>query len=138
MCFEKKKDKYLHFIAKGPVKCYKIMRIYKDNKVNSLFYPRENGTQPNPYSLGETITSTFSKSFAHTEEFLEFIDKRPYLTLECVHSCISLERLKKRHSNLLEHKDMYVVVECEIPEGEVYWDNDDEYASLSLILKKIL
>jgi len=141
MCFFKITT---HKISSG-ITCFKVM-YFKDGKLIPEFHPFLS------YELGDTIHAAnipdielpfkywfkkkdFRKKIKK-ELAVTCIDKKySYLEGQVVHSFSS-----KRRATLWRTGESLVIVECLIPEGEIYWENVDigQYASFSIKLLRIL
>lgn len=124
--------------ANEPIACYKVMNLIdsKNLVVNSLIHPKGSG-----YSVGDIIHA--SKKLSRYE-FINRrkIDKLDELNGEVVHSYANSEDVNMYMSVYHRQPSVFpVVVECEIPKGEVYWAGNMldavQYGSLSLMVKKV-
>lgn len=123
--------------ANKPITCYKVMNLIdgKDLVVNSLIHPKGSG-----YSVGDIIHA--SKKLSRYK-FINCwkIDKLDELNGEVVHSYANSEDVNMYMSVYHRQPSVFpVLVECEIPKGEVYWAGNMldavQYGSLSLRIKK--
>ena len=143
MCFSRTTDCK---ISSGII-CYKAMH-YSNGRLSSEFY---NGGRT--YKLGDTIDAAKLprvnipvKYWFKKKDFRKKIKKelaakridnqyRSELGREVVHSFSS-----KRRADLWSIGENLVIVECLIPEGEIYWENiyAAQYVSFSIELIRIL
>ena len=124
MCFYSKST---HKVAKHPIKCYKVMNYWMaENNLYSLFYTRL------PFKIGDEIRAAVNVP----------TDKLDYFEIlegEVVHSYTTYSRAKLMFDSF-GLPCITRIVECEIPEGEDYWVNNDdcEYASKKVIIKNLI
>lgn len=142
MCF----DRTTNYKISPGITCFKAM-YFRNGKLIPEFHTHLK------YELGDTIYAAsipdiklpfkywfkkkdfrqnFKKKLA-----AQYIDDAWYSELgkEVVHSFSSKER-----ANLWSRGEPLVIVECLIPEGEIYWENKDaqQYASFSVKLIRII
>ena len=133
MCLHKKIGDY-HKIAEEPITCYKLMWYDTSStdevRVNSSVYPANDW-----YRIGDKITARYGKCLNNIEKY----DKHTHLYGEVVHSFKDV-----KHIDFMPDDHLYdmVVVKCEIPNGEYYWEGTDGdgipcYGSLSLEIKEV-
>ena len=143
MCFKRISD---YKVSPG-ITCFKAMH-YKKGRLSPEFYNEKT------YKLGDTIeaaklprVSIPFKYWFKKKDFRKKIkkelaakridgtDRRKQLGREVVHSFFS-----ERRAELWSRGEDLVIVECLIPEGEIYWENiyAAEYASFSIKLIRIL
>jgi hypothetical protein len=142
MCFKRTSD---YKVSPG-ITCFKAMH-YKKGRLSPEFYNEKT------YKLGDTIEAArlphvnipvkywFKKKDFRKKIKKELVAKRidnehrSELGREAVHSFFS-----KRRAELWSQGEYLVIVECLIPEGEIYWENlyASQYASLSVKLIRIL
>jgi hypothetical protein len=133
MCLHKKIGDF-HKIAEEPITCYKIMwydtTSTDEVRVNSSFYPANDW-----YRIGDKITARGGKWLSNIEK----CDLHIHLNGEVVHSFKHV-----KHIDFMPDEHVYdlVVVKCEIPKGEYYWEGTDGdgnpcYGSLSLEIKEV-
>lgn len=133
MCLHKKIGDY-HKIAEEPITCYKLMWYDTSStdevRVNSSVYPANDW-----YRIGDKITARDGKCLGNIEKY----DVHIHLNGEVVHSFKNV-----KHIYFMPDDHLYdmVVVKCEIPKGEYYWEGTDGdgnpcYGSLSLEIKEV-
>jgi len=133
MCLHKKIGDF-HKIAEEPITCYKLMMYdtasTDEIRVNSSVYPANDW-----YRIGDKITAREGKWLSNIEK----CDLHIHLNGEVVHSFKDV-----KHIDFLPDEHIYdmVVVKCEIPKGEYYWEGTDGdgnpcYGSLSLEIKEV-
>jgi hypothetical protein len=133
MCLHKKIGDF-HKIAEEPITCYKLMRYdtasTDEVRVNSSVYPANDW-----YRIGDKITARGCKCPSNIEK----CDLHIHLNGEVVHSFKDV-----KHIEFMPDDHVYdmVVVKCEIPKGEYYWEGTDGdgnpcYGSLSLEIKEV-
>ena len=124
MCFISQST---HKVAKHPIKCYKVMNYWiAEDKLYSLFFRRL------PVKIGEEIRAAI-KVPTYKLDYFEILEGEvvhsytTYLRAKCLLDSIGIPRTT-------------CIVECEIPEGEDYWVNNDdgEYASKRVIITRII
>lgn len=142
MCFKRTSD---YKVSPG-ITCFKAMH-YKKGGLSPEFYNEKT------YKLGDTIEAAKLphvhipfKYWFKKKDFRKKIKKelaakciddanRHELGREAVHSFFS-----ERRAELWSQGEDLVIVECLIPEGEIYWENiyASQYASFSVKLLRIL
>lgn len=133
MCFYNYKHQFHR--AKKVLKSFKIMRIVGHDSdgnvlINSELYPRET-----PYRVGDTIKAIANKSWWTPAYRISLVNDKEMLDGEVVHSFMCDDVVLYRGTKIGSKK--LVLVECEIPSEEIYWENGYEYASFSLVIKKV-
>lgn len=121
MCFHNFEKKY--YVADKPITCFKLMDRVGETPngvlVNSVVYPRRM-----PYHVGDTIS-------ASSPSTPEAVNKLRNFNGEVVHS------FSRDDISLYDEIAYLVLVRCEIPQGETYWKDGDQYASFSLVIKEV-
>ena len=123
MCFISQST---HKVAKHPIKCYKVMNYWMEDKLYSLFYRRL------PFKIGDEICAAVN---VPTDK----LDYFETLEGEVVHSYTTYLRAKRLFDSIGIPRTV-CIVECEIPKGVDYWVNnyDGEYASKKVIIKNLI
>lgn len=122
MCFYKKH--HLYRVSEEDITCYKIMISKGNGHYRSLY-------KNYPYSIGETYHSKrFSLGQLNGENMLFGGVFHSYSTIQSLRASLVFVRPVPNTC----------VVECVIPAGTKYWENDDyeEYASRSIKIIKEL
>lgn len=142
MCF----DRTTNYKISSGITCFKVMR-YKNGRLASEFYGNRT------YKLGDTINAAklphVNIPFKYLFEKKDFRKKiKKELAAKCIDNEHRLELGKEVvHSFFSEERAKFwnigqplVIVECLIPEGEIYWENKHalQYASFSVKLLRVL
>lgn len=141
MCFHKTTN---HKVSTG-ITCFKAM-YFRNGKLLPEFHTYLE------YELGDTIYAAripdVSLPFKHWFKKKDFRKKiKKELAAKYIDNEHSLLRGEVVHSFSTEKRASFwsrgeplVIVECLIPEGEIYWENvdDSQYASFSVKLLRIL
>ena len=118
--------------AEKDILCFKVMSIDNKGRLNSLHYP-----SPKGYNLEDSI---YGSGFyhGHPRRFAKHLSKQVDLNGEVVHSYRSLITARNlRNACDFSLFGTYIVVQCIIPKGTWYWENQDgEYASFELRLSE--
>ena len=133
MCLHKKIGDF-HKIAEEPITCYKLMAYdvcaTDDVRVNSYVYPVAEW-----YHIGDKITASKGTNLINVLT----CDELTHLNGEVVHSFKNVNHIDFMPD---ERSGDTVIVKCEIPKGEYYWEGTDGdgnpcYGSLSLEIKEV-
>lgn len=121
--------------ARKPRKSFKIMQMVGHDAdgnvlINSELYPRET-----PYRIGDTIKASVCESWWTPAERISFVNGKEVLNGEVVHSFMKDDDILYRGMKIGSRN--LVLVECEIPSEEIYWEDEIGYASFSLVIKKV-
>lgn len=136
MCLAGYKRKYQ--ISSG-IECYKVLRRVGYTQLHSLCCHTNVNRKLGGYIEGYDIPWRWYDFIYRTKRSKKiaaarYIDKhKRFLTREVVHSFKSFDLARELIQNSNE-----VIVKCIIPEGEVYWENDDVYGSFSVKLLEIV
>lgn len=127
MCFCNFSRKY--HIADKPITCFKLMkRVGADSDgilLNSTMYPKRK-----PYHIGDEIVDSLG-FYACNKVAADKVNGLDCFYGEVVHSyCIPGVSL------YTEEQDV-VLVRCEIPAGEPYWEECSEFASFRVVIKEV-
>lgn len=140
MCFYKTTN---HKVSPG-ITCFKAM-YFRNGKLIPEFHSRLE------YELGDTIYAASIPNIRLPFKYwLKKKDFRKKIKKELAAKCVDVHSLlggEVVHSFSSERKAYFwsrmeplMIVECLIPEGEIYWENaeDSQYASFSVKLLRIL
>lgn len=122
--FAKRPYRKEHNISDGNVECLKVMWVDDSYKLHSVF----NRTHLS-YSIGDSI-----KAFRDCP--LNILDEMYILDDEVVHA-YSKEYLNEKLRSY-RFADQRVVVKCIIPKGTPYWENEEGFATIELVIKEII